>query len=144
MPASIEEFPNEEPSVEAPPAEEPTPHEETPAEEIPVEALSAEKSPEKESTSAAPRSHSSGRLPPARFVKRASADKRIRASDGTHTLQTRPLRLGYKTLPKEENLQGPDRKHGHRQPPTDTGPKTKNERARARIAKVMSRLYDDE
>jgi hypothetical protein len=134
-----EELPTEEIPAEETPAEEPTPAEELPAEELPTE----EPTPHKE-TPAAPRSHSSGRLPPARFVKRASADKRTRASDGTHTLQTRPLRLGYKTLPKEENLQGPDRKHGHRQPPTDTGPKTKNERARARIAKVMSRLYDDE
>jgi hypothetical protein len=140
-----EELPTEEIPVEEIPTEESTPTEEIPAEEpsteepIPVE----EPTPHKE-TPAAPRSHSSGRLPPARFVKRASADKRTRASDGTHTLQTRPLRFGYKTLPKEENLQGPDRKHGHRQLPTDTGPKTKNERARARIAKVMSRLYDDD
>jgi hypothetical protein len=86
----------------------------------------------------------SGRIPPAKFVKRSSADRLTRPLDGDSTLQTRSLRLGYKTLPKEEKLQGSDRKHGHRQLPTDTGPKTKNERARARIAKVMSRLYDDE
>ena len=84
-------------------------------------------------------------IPAVRFVKRANKGKPVRIEEGKPTGdRVRPLHLKYKTLPKEELLRQPGQLHGHRQMRTETGPKTKNERARARIAKVMSRLYDDD
>lgn len=84
-------------------------------------------------------------IPAVRFVKRANKGKPVRLEEGKPTGdRVRPLHLKYKTLPKEELLRQPGQLHGHRQMRTETGPKTKNERARARIAKVMSRLYDDD
>ena len=92
-----------------------------------------------------PSSKEAARIPAVRFVKRANKGKPVRLEEGKPTGdRVRPLHLKYKTLPKEELLRQPGQLHGHRQMRTETGPKTKNERARARIAKVMSRLYDDD
>ena len=92
-----------------------------------------------------PSSKEAAHIPAVRFVKRANKGKPVRIEEGKPTGdRVRPLHLKYKTLPKEELLRQPGQLHGHRQMRTETGPKTKNERARARIAKVMSRLYDDD
>ena len=92
-----------------------------------------------------PSSKEDAHIPAVRFVKRANKGKPVRLEEGKPTGdRVRPLHLKYKTLPKEELLRQPGQLHGHRQMRTETGPKTKNERARARIAKVMSRLYDDD
>ena len=92
-----------------------------------------------------PSSKEAAHIPAVRFVKRANKGKPVRSEEGKPTGdRVRPLHLKYKTLPKEELLRQPGQLHGHRQMRTETGPKTKNERARARIAKVMSRLYDDD
>ena len=92
-----------------------------------------------------PSSKEAAHIPAVRFVKRANKGKPVRLEEGKPTGdRVRPLHLKYKTLPKEELLRQPGQLHGHRQMRTETGPKTKNERARARIAKVMSRLYDDD
>ena len=92
-----------------------------------------------------PSSKEAAHIPAVRFVKRANKGKPVRLEEGKPTGdRIRPLHLKYKTLPKEELLRQPGQLHGHRQMRTETGPKTKNERARARIAKVMSRLYDDD
>ena len=92
-----------------------------------------------------PSSKEAAHIPAVRFVKRANKGKPVRMEEGKPTEdRVRPLHLKYKTLPKEELLRQPGQLHGHRQMRTETGPKTKNERARARIAKVMSRLYDDD
>ena len=80
-------------------------------------------------------------LKPARYVKRAPKDKLARPVSDT-ALEARPLRLTYKTLLKDPRRLR-DRKHGHRMADRDPLPKTQNQRARAKIEKVMRRLSED-
>lgn len=115
--------------------------------EIPPREERAQAAPEKPPTPAKENPPRKGpvSVPAVRFVKRANRDKAVRSTDGKAvTDKARPLHLKYKILPKEELLRMPEQRHGHRQMPADTGPKTKNQRARARIAKVMSHLHDDD
>ena len=137
-----ESIPSEDalPTEESIPAEDPLPTEESiPAEE----PLPAEETAAAEESASIAKTTSTYRIPPARFVKRSPEDKNVGSVRKTTTLQTRPLHLGYKPLPKEETLRKPDQKHGHRQPRAETGMKTQNQRARARIEKVMDQLHDE-
>ena len=146
-PSAEEEEPSAD-QAELPPAEE----EQAPpvlhgAEAAPHREERKQPSPKKASPTRekSPSSKEAAHIPAVRFVKRANKGKPVRIEEGKPTGdRVRPLHLKYKTLPKEELLRQPGQLHGHRQMRTETGPKTKNERARARIAKVMSRLYDDD
>ena len=80
-------------------------------------------------------------LKPARYVKRAPKDKLARPVSDT-ALEARPLRLTYKTLPKDsDRLRNAKCRYGSAD--RELLPKTPNQRARARLDTVMLHLSED-